>query len=175
MVIDRLVLLAGADLVLGVAPQVVQRVELRRPLGQPDQFGPRPLGHAPGARCGVAGVLVQQQGDVPTPVMPVEVIEERLEVPGPLPLPDQEKLGPRPEVEAPEDHPAGVAAREEDLLRLTPQRPTGPEWGDEQEVGLVLGEKRRSGAAAAGGGGGSAVFFSNSGSGSRTYRDRFQT
>ena len=68
LLVDRRVLLIDGDHVLGLAPQRIPRVQLRRPLRQPQQR--HPLGR-PQRRLGrMARVLIEQQPDVPTPVVP---------------------------------------------------------------------------------------------------------
>lgn len=165
MVFDRRVLLVGADLILAITPQVVHGIEFRRALGQPDQFDPQPLGQMLRADSRVAWVLIQQQGDVPTPVMPMKVDQERLEVPGSLPFPGQKQASPGPEVQASEDNAAGVPAREWYLFWSPAQRPSGPKGRKEQQVGLVFGQQDAAGRQMPDTAADPPFFFTNSGSG----------
>src|SRR5512147_521576 len=58
LIINRGVLPVGTDLVLPSPPEVVHRVELGRPLWQPDQSDIQPGGQPLGASGGVAAVLI---------------------------------------------------------------------------------------------------------------------
>src|SRR5690349_9006208 len=82
--IDRGLLMVGADLVLGVAPQVIHRAQFRAALGQPDQTDLQFPRQPDRAVCRMAGIPVQQQPHRPSAVMVVDAAEERLEILSPL-------------------------------------------------------------------------------------------
>lgn len=58
----------------------------------------------------MAGILVQQEGHVPAPVVIMNNPQERLEVGRPLMLSGQEQPSASPQVHRPEHHPPGVPA-----------------------------------------------------------------
>lgn len=68
LLLDGRVLLVGTDHVLALTPQSIHRVQFRRPVRQPQQG--HPLGRTQGGLRRVAGVLIEQEGHVPTPVAP---------------------------------------------------------------------------------------------------------
>jgi hypothetical protein len=168
LIINGGVLPVGTDLVLPIAPEVIHRVELGRPLRQPEQLdieaGDQPLG----CSRGVAAILIQQQGDMPTPIMMLDQPQEGLEVLSPLMLSDQEQPSACAEIHHPEDHAAGIPAAQEDLLGLSPQRPTGSQGRKQQQIGFILSQQNASGAQAPDLTADSAFFSSKSGSGSST-------
>jgi hypothetical protein len=90
LLIDPGVLAVGADMILAMTPQVVHTVEFRAPLGQPDQPDAQLGGQLLGARGGMAGVLVQEQGDTPATVVAADDRQEGPEILSFLPLADQE-------------------------------------------------------------------------------------
>lgn len=123
--VDRRVLPVRGDHVLGLSPQRIHRVQLRRPLRQPKQR--HPLGRPQRCPRRMTRVRVEQQRDVPPPVVPADLTEERLEVTGTPLGPRQHQPCPGHEVHRPEDHPPGVPAADVDLGRLAPERPAGPQ------------------------------------------------
>jgi hypothetical protein len=165
LIIDGGILPVGTDLVLPIPPEVIHRVELGRPLRQPDQLGIRPGCQLLGGPSGVAAILVQQQGDMPTPVMVMDQSQERLKVLGPLMLSGQEQPRARAEIHCPEDHSAGISAAQEDFLGRSPQRPAGPQGRKQQQIGLILSQQNASGTQAPDLTADAVFFFSHSGSG----------
>lgn len=83
---------------------------------------------------------------MPTPIMVMNQLQECLEVFGPLMLPGQEQPRTRAEIHRPEDHTAGIPATQENPLGLPPQRPASPQRREQQQIGLILGQKNASGA-----------------------------
>src|SRR3954469_19872624 len=133
-----LILLIGTDHILGLPPQGLHRVQLRRPVRQPQQRHPLRLAHRGLGR--MAGILVEQQGHMPASVVPPEFREERLEVAATPPLTRHEEPSPGPQVHRPEDHAASVAAAQPDPGGLSALRPGGAQGWEQQQVGLVLGQ-----------------------------------
>src|SRR5438067_4754067 len=93
LLLNRRVLLIGADHVLALPPQRIQRVQRRRALRQPQQGHPRDgwqrrLG-------GVAGILVQQQGYMPASVSRPDLRPEGTEVKALPLLPRHQQTCPR--------------------------------------------------------------------------------
>ena len=78
LLLNGCVLLVGADHVLALPPHSIHRVQLRRPLRQPQQR--HLLGIALGDFRRVGGILIEQQSHMPAPVMGPNFCEERLEV-----------------------------------------------------------------------------------------------
>ena len=122
--VDAGVLLVGADDILGLAPEGLDKVELGRAGGQPQQR--HVLGGLPRGARGVAGVLVQEQGDVPATVGGAHQRQERLEVGGAAFRPHQKQARAGAQVQGAKDHALGVAARKQHRRRLAPRRPARP-------------------------------------------------
>src|SRR5512135_579317 len=97
----------------------------------------------------MTGILIQQESHMPTSVMAMKQPQERLEIPGSLMLSGQEQAIARPQVHRPEDHTPGVLAANGDVPILPPQRPTGPQRWEQQQVRLVLGQEHAPGPQAA--------------------------
>src|SRR3954452_10090035 len=90
-------------------------------------------------------ILIQQESHIPTSVMVMKQPQERLEIPGSLVLSGQEQPIARPQVHGTEDHTPGVLTAHWDFPILSPQRPTGPQRWEQQQVGLVFGQKNAPG------------------------------
>jgi hypothetical protein len=165
---DGRVLLVGADLVLALAPERVHRIQTRCALRQPQQGHLHPFGQRPRSLCRVAGILVQQQRNVPSTVMIVDQIQERTEVFSSLFLSGQEKPIARPQVHHSEDHPAGVPAAQEHFGRLPARRPRCPKRWEQQQVCLILSQHNAPSRKCQDFPANPPFFFSRSGSGART-------
>ena len=94
--LDGRVLLISADHILGLPPQGIHRVQLRRPVRQPQQG--HPLGLAQRSLRRMAGVLIEQQCHMPAAVVRPDLREERLEVAAAPPLAryEEPRLSPNP-------------------------------------------------------------------------------
>ncbi len=82
--------------------------------------------------------LVQEQGDMPTPVMAVNDCQKSSEVLTTLPLTCQEQPMPGVDVNRAEDDSPGIEPRDWHLRRLAAQPPCGAQRREEQEVRFVL-------------------------------------
>jgi hypothetical protein len=135
---DGRILLVRTDHVLALPPQRVHRVQLRRPVRQPQQR--HPFGRPQGSLRRVAGILIEQQRHMPTPVVPSNFLEERLEVAATPLLARQEQPGPGPQVHRPEDRAPRIATTQPHPGDFAALRPRGPQGREQQQVGLVLGQ-----------------------------------
>src|SRR5205085_4396450 len=122
---------------LAVPPQVVHRVEVRAPLGQPQQLDPQLVGGVLGVLRRMATVLVQQQRHVPAPVKVADLLQEVLEVHAALPLACQQQPAARLEVDGPEQDALGVAATDRNRGRLPTAGPAGAQGREQPQGGLV--------------------------------------
>src|SRR5208337_2519166 len=121
-----------------MAPEVIHSVQLRATPGQPDQADAQLSGQVLRTVCSVAWILVQEQGDMPTPVMAVNDCQKSSEVLTTLPLTCQEQPMPGVDVDRAEDDSPGIEPRDWHLRRLAAQPPCGAQRREEQEVRFVL-------------------------------------
>ena len=128
----------GKNVVLAMAPEVIHSVQLRATLGQPDQADAQLSGQVLRTVCSVAWILVQEQGDMPTPVMAMNDCQKSSEVLTTLPLTCQEQPMPGVDVDRAEDDSPGIEPRDWHLRRLAAQPPCGAQRREEQEVRFVL-------------------------------------
>jgi len=138
MLLNGWILPVGTDYVLALSPQGIHWIQLRRPIRQPQQR--HPLRLAQGGLRRMAGILIEQQGYMPSPVARLNLAEEGLKVAASPPLPRHEQPAPRPQVHGPEDYAPGIAAAQPDPGILAASRPGGPQRREQQEIGLVLGQ-----------------------------------
>src|SRR5205807_598929 len=141
MIVNRRVLLVGADNIFRLPPQRIHGVQLGGPFRQPQQLDPEQVGQLHRARRGMTGVLVLQQGDRPAPVAAVDQFYERLVIYRPLVLPGQQQPVSGAQVYPPEDDPPGVPAAQQHLLGLSAWRPARPQGREQQQVGLVFSQQ----------------------------------
>lgn len=137
---NRGVLPIGTDLLLGCPPQVVHRIELRRPFRQPNQFDIQ-LGRKLLGPCGrMAGILVQEEGHSPTPVVPANHPQEFLKVNGALISLIQEQPMTGGEVDRAEENPLGIEPGDRDGSLFAAKRPPCLKRRKQKNIGFVLGE-----------------------------------
>src|SRR3954451_25143725 len=84
LLIDGIILMVGRDDLLTMAPQMIHRVQVWRALGQPQQFDLIVVGQGPRVLRRVAGVLVEQQGDMPPTVVLMDLVHEGLTIGTPV-------------------------------------------------------------------------------------------
>jgi len=96
--------------------EVIHPVQLRATLGQPDQADAQLSGQVLRTVCSVAWILVQEQGDMPTPVMAVNDCQESSEVLTTLPPTCQEQPMPGGDVDRAEDDSPGIIAMIRDAM-----------------------------------------------------------
>src|SRR5271157_4587526 len=82
-----------------MTPEMIHPVQLGATLGQPDQADAQLSGQVLRPVCSMAGILVQEQGDLPAPVMAVKDCQERSEVLTTLPPTCQEQPMPGVDVD----------------------------------------------------------------------------
>lgn len=138
LLLDGRILLIGANDVFALPPQGIYRVQLRRPLRQPQQH--HPFGCPQRGLRGVARILIQQQRHMPTPLRRAHLGEDRLEVIAAPLRARQQQPCPRPQVHRPKAHAPSVAAAQPDLGGVAALRPSGTQRRKEQQVRFVLGQ-----------------------------------
>src|SRR5918912_1348133 len=97
------ILLVSTEEVFPLPPQRIQGIQLRRPLRQPDQLDVIPRSQLHRAIGRVAGVFIQQQSHVPSPVVMMNHAQKRLEVSSLAVVPSQKQAGAGPQVPGPQD------------------------------------------------------------------------
>ena len=102
----------GKNVVLAVTPEVIHPVQLRATLGQPDQADAQLSGQVLRTVCSAAWILVQEQGDLPAPLMTVNDCQKSSEVLTTLPLTCQEQPMSGVDVDRAEDDSPGIERRD---------------------------------------------------------------
>ena len=126
------------DVVFAMTPEVIHPVQLRASLGQPDEADAQLSGPVLRTVCSVAWVLVQEQCNLPAPVMVVNHRQESSEVLTTLSPTGKEQSMPGVDIDRAENDSPGVEPRDWDLQRVAAQSPCGASRREKQEVRFVL-------------------------------------
>jgi hypothetical protein len=120
---------------------MIHGIEFGRTLRQPEQLHVELAGQPSGAGCGVAWVLVQQKSHMPSTVMLVDELQERLKILLLLMLTNQKQPLPGAKIHGPKDNSPSIPPRQQNAVRLSSPTPVGTQWRKQQQIGLVLGQK----------------------------------
>src|SRR5947209_8524612 len=85
-------------------------------------------------------ILVQDDGHMPAPIMPVNQLQEFLEVLSPVSFLFQEQAASRVDVDRSEDDSLGISPANGHRSRLAPQGPCCPQRREQKQVSLILEE-----------------------------------
>lgn len=125
LIVNRGVLPAGTDGFLAFPPETFHGIEFRRTVRQPDQLDRQGRRQLQGTAGGVTGIFIQQQRQGPPSVLPMQEMQELLEIGGPSIPTGKEPSSAGAQIHRPEDHTTGVVSRDPDVTRPPPQRPAG--------------------------------------------------
>src|SRR5438876_6573168 len=123
-----------------MAPQMIHRIQMRAPLGQPQELDVAQTCQRLRGMCRVTALFIQHHAYLPTSIMLVNHVQERLETLLAMVLLGQEQARSGPCVDRAKGHALGVHAADRHLRGLSTQRPRSPQRWKQQQIGFVLEE-----------------------------------
>ena len=93
----------------------------------------------------MAGILIQQQGDLPASISIMKMVKKRLEVHSFVVFPGQKQPITRTQIDDSKNHPLGIAAGNRDRRWKTSLRPSRRKRWKEAKICFVLGQNNAAG------------------------------
>lgn len=141
--LEGMVLTIGADVLFSCTPQVINGVEVRAALGEPEQVNAQVRSGSERSDSRMAGVFIQEKNEVLVSVLLAQVAEERLKILSPLSRSGQQDTMAGVRVECAKNDRLGIPAGEHDLGLLAPMGPGRTQRRKDEQVGFILKQHHR--------------------------------